>query len=370
MFFYLIIENIDIYIIFCYNNYSDVLVHGGGVILSITIKEIAEIAGVSRGTVDRVIHNRSGVSQENIDRVNKIIKEYSFKPNSLAKALATKQKSKKIGIILNCIGNSFFDDVLAGISEAKSELSYYGTTIIIKKLQGYVPDEQIEAIDYMISKSIDGLIISPINDSNVINKIEKLNIPVVTCNMDADIKNKIDYVGCNYTTSGKIAASALVMHAFGKRINVGIVHGSKNIKGHIERYEAFKNVASQCNNINIIDYFYTEDDNATAYEKTREMINNNNIDFIYVVASGIDGVMQAIDETEKTIYAITNDVLPVTIEYLKRDIIKATVFQHPFKQGYNSVTTLINYIYRGDTNNCNLKINSELITKYNIPDYI
>ncbi len=338
--------------------------------MSITIKEIAAMAGVSRGTVDRVIHNRSGVSRENIDKINKIISEYGFKPNSLAKALATKQKSKKICVILNCIGNCFFDDVLNGIEAAEKELSYYGTNIILKKLKGYNCSEQIEAINYMMNESVDGLIISPINDSNVIKKIEELNVPVVTCNMDADIKNKIDYVGCNYTTSGKIAASALVMHAFGRKINVGIVHGSKNIKGHIERYEAFKNVASQCENINIIDYFYTEDDNATAYEKTNEMINNNDIDFIYVVASGIDGVMQAIDESYKKIYAITNDVLPITIEYLKKDIIKATVYQHPFKQGYNSVTTLVNYIYRGNVNNRNLKINSELITKYNIPDYI
>ncbi|MDO4301200.1 MAG: LacI family DNA-binding transcriptional regulator [Clostridia bacterium] len=338
--------------------------------MSITIKEIAEMAGVSRGTVDRVIHSRPGVSQKNIDKVNKIINEYGFKPNSLAKALATKQKSKKIGVILNCIGNCFFDDVLDGIAAAEKELSYYGTTIIQNKLKGYSAYEQIEAINNMMEEAVDGLIISPLNDSSVIKKIEELNVPVVTCNMDADIKNKIDYVGCNYTTSGKIAASALVMHAFGKKINVGIVHGSKNIKGHIERYEAFKNVASQCENINIIDYFYTEDNSTTAYEKTNEMINNNDIDFIYVVASGIDGVMQAIDEADKKIYAITNDVLPVTVEYLKKDIIKATVYQHPFKQGYNSVTTLINYIYRGNVNNCNLKINSELITKYNIPDYI
>lgn len=338
--------------------------------MSITIKKIAELAGVSRGTVDRVLHNRPGVSKENIDRVNKIIKEYDFRPNSLAKALATKQKSKKIGIILNCVGNRFFDDVLNGIYEAKKELGNYGTTIIIKKLEGYIPEEQISAIDNMIKDKVDGLIISPINDKRVIEKIESLDVPVVTCNMDADISNKIDYVGCNYTISGKIAAAALVMHAFGRKLNVGIVHGSKNIKGHIERYEAFKDIAFQCENINIIDYFYTEDNNATAYEKTLEMINQYDLDFIYVVASGIDGVMEAIDKSEKVIYAITNDVLPVTIEYLKKDIIKATVFQHPFKQGYNAVSILINYIYKGYVNNNNLKINSELITKYNIPNDI
>ena len=63
---------------------------GAVTIISITIKEIAAMAVVSRGTVDRVIHSIPGVSQENIDKVNKIINEYGFKPNSLVKALATK----------------------------------------------------------------------------------------------------------------------------------------------------------------------------------------------------------------------------------------------------------------------------------------
>lgn len=335
--------------------------------IGITIKEIAALAGVSRGTVDRVLHNRPGVSQENIDKVNKIIKEYDFKPNFIAKALAVKQKNKKIGIVLNCVGNSFFDDVLEGIYAAEKELSNFGTEIELIKLKGYVPDEQIRAIDDLVKKNIDGLIISPINDKNVKNKLENLDVPVITCNMDIDIKNKVDYVGCDYNISGKIAGAVLNMYAFGKKLNVGIVHGSKNIKGHIERYEAFKEVAGQCENVNIIDHFYTEDDSATAYEKTAEMLKQNDIDFIYVVASGIEGVMDAISKSDKEIYAITNDVLPVTVKYLKDDIIKATIYQHPFKQGYNAVSEMVNYICGGNINSSNYEINLEIITKYNIP---
>lgn len=343
---------------------------GATTTLSITIKDIAELAGVSRGTVDRVIHNRSGVSQDNIDKINKIITEYHFKPNTIAKALASTQKKKSIGVILNCIDNPFFDDVLSGLSEAESFIRNYGATIHLIKLRGYNVEEQVSAINKLGNEAIDGLIITPINDLRVIAAIDELNIPVVTCNMDAEIKHKIEYVGCNYITSGKIAASALVMHAFGKKINVGIVHGSKNIKGHLERYTAFKEIVSQCDNINIIDYFYAYDDNLTAYEKTQNMINNNDIDFIYVVASGIDGVMQSIIESNKTIYAITNDVLPITKKCLENGIIKATIFQHPYKQGYNSLIAMVNYLYEGATASSNLKINSELITKYNIPDYI
>ncbi|MDO5388931.1 MAG: substrate-binding domain-containing protein [Clostridia bacterium] len=336
--------------------------------MSITIKEIAEMAGVSRGTVDRVLHKRSGVSRENIQKVNEIIKKYNFQPNPIGKALASRQKTKKIGIILNCIGNRFFDDVIEGIENSKKELANYGAEIIIKKLEGYNEKEQTDAICEMEKEKIDGLIITPVNGKEIKNKIESINIPVITCNVDIDVKNKIGYAGCDYNVSGKLAAAVLVMHAFGKKLNVGIVHGSKNIKGHMERYEAFKSTASKCPNINIIDYFYTEDNSGTAYEKTSEMIKKHNIDFVYVVASGIDGVMEAIERSGKTIYAVTNDVLPITLKYLEKDVIKATVYQHPYKQGYNSVAQMINYLYTGNTNGSNYKINSELITKYNIPE--
>ena len=341
--------------------------HGRGDEIGITIKEIAELAGVSRGTVDRVIHNRPGVSQENIDKINKIIKEYDYKPDFIAKALAGKQKMTNIGIILNCIDNPFFDDVLEGFSAAESDFSNFVARTEFIRLKGYKPQEQIAAINELVEKNIDGLVISPVNDESVKKKLESLNIPIITCNMDIDIKNKIDYVGCDYTISGKIAGAVLNMYAFGKKINVGIVHGSKNIKGHIERYEAFKDVAGKCENINIIDHFFTEDDSQTAYEKTKTMLENNDIDFIYVVASGIDGVMEAISESDKEIYAVTNDVLPITVEYLKNDVIKATIFQHPFRQGYNALSEMINYICGGSINNSNYDIDLEIITKYNIP---
>ena len=60
----------------------------------ITIKKIAQLANVSTGTVDRVIHNRGQVTQENIDKVNKIIEKYDYKINIHASNLALNKKFK------------------------------------------------------------------------------------------------------------------------------------------------------------------------------------------------------------------------------------------------------------------------------------
>ena len=61
-----------------------------------TIKDIATLAGVSKGTVDRVLHNRGKVSEEALDKVNKILKEIDFQPNPIARNLKNNKMSKEI----------------------------------------------------------------------------------------------------------------------------------------------------------------------------------------------------------------------------------------------------------------------------------
>ncbi len=84
----------------------------------ITLKEIAELAGVSRGTVDRVLKNRAGVSKAVIDRVNAIAEHYGYTPNKLAQALVNRKKEYKIGVISSSSENIFFKDVAEGVRAA------------------------------------------------------------------------------------------------------------------------------------------------------------------------------------------------------------------------------------------------------------
>ncbi|MDO4471239.1 MAG: helix-turn-helix domain-containing protein, partial [Bacillota bacterium] len=61
--------------------------------MSITVKEIAEIAGVSRGTVDRALKNRSGISPETKKKILKIAEKYDYHPNVIGTALAKSGKT-------------------------------------------------------------------------------------------------------------------------------------------------------------------------------------------------------------------------------------------------------------------------------------
>ena len=73
------------------------------------MKEIAELSGVSRGTVDRVLNHRGIVNAETERKVLEIAKLLDYQPNKAGIALAAQKKKLKIGVLLFGAGNPFFD---------------------------------------------------------------------------------------------------------------------------------------------------------------------------------------------------------------------------------------------------------------------
>ena len=77
----------------------------------LTMKDIAQLAGVSRGTVDRVLNNRGAVSPETAERIRSIMRAVNYTPNLAGKTLAIKKKQLRFGFILfDITKNPFFLD--------------------------------------------------------------------------------------------------------------------------------------------------------------------------------------------------------------------------------------------------------------------
>lgn len=85
--------------------------------MSVTIKQIAALANVSRGTVDRVLNNRPGVNPDTREKVLRIAKELHYQPNFLAKALVNSKENIKLGVILTPDYNPFIHEIIKGIED-------------------------------------------------------------------------------------------------------------------------------------------------------------------------------------------------------------------------------------------------------------
>lgn len=141
--------------------------------LAITAKEIAALAGVSRGTVDRALKNRPRISRETKERILKIAEQYNYKPNLIGKALVSSGQKVGVAVILTSVGNPFFDDVKNGIFAAVKAYEDYGIEINLTELKGYNPEELISALEN-IQDGIENLIITPVDDEKLKGKLQEL----------------------------------------------------------------------------------------------------------------------------------------------------------------------------------------------------
>ena len=103
-----------------------------------TIQRIAELAGVSRGTVDRAINGRGRVSEETAARISQIADELGYVPKHRKKRAAGEQtgipgQAKTIGVITQLCHSSFMIEVNRGISEISAKLEKQGIRVCVKE---------------------------------------------------------------------------------------------------------------------------------------------------------------------------------------------------------------------------------------------
>ncbi len=317
---------------------------GNGDIVSITIKKIANLSGVSRGTVDRVLHNRGRVNRETADKVLLCARELGYEPNRVAKALATRKKSHLVAVIVCAGQNPFFDEVLNGIKEMEKEFRHYGISVVIKQLDSLNAEAQCSAIEDLRGE-MTGLIITPIDHPSVIKSLNSLSIPIVNLNTDIKGTNRIAYVGTDYHHGGRLAGGMVkILKPGGSK--VGIVGGSKKLYGHSLREEGFLSELKD-KRYKIYDTVYCEDDDILAFEVTNKLIKSHDIDTLFIAAGGVNGACRAIKAQKKSPSIICFDATTVTTELIKSGVVTATICQNPKLQGEKSMVIMLDFLVLG-----------------------
>ena len=314
-----------------------------------TIKEIAELAGVSRGTVDRVLNHRGFVNADTEKKVLEIANLLNYQPNKAGVALAAQKKKYVIGVLLFGEDNTFFDEVMDGLHTKLEELSIYGCTVITRRIP-FDLNLQLDAINDLMNEGIHGLILSPYNAPEIQLKIDELwesGIPCVTVNTDIPNSKRIAYIGSDYHKCGRIAANLLQLMTPGDT-RVGIVTGSHNILCHEERISGFSDyIADNHLPIQIADICENEDDDYKSYEIVSALLAKHpEINALYFTAAGVYGGCRAIKNAAlpKPPVVITFDAVPSTKEMLEENIVTATICQHPEEQGARSLALLVDYL--------------------------
>ncbi len=318
-----------------------------------TIKEIAALAGVSRGTVDRVLNHRGSVNPATAERIEKIARELDYKPNVAGLVLAAQKKKLKLGVILFSPENPFYLDVFEGVSSKAEELAGYNCTVIVKQIASSV-EAQLSAIEELVAEEINGIALAPYNDFRIRDKINLLSeqgIPVVTLNTDIENTRRIAYVGSHYTKSGSTAAGLLRLMTHGE-VHVGIITGSSNILCHTERIAGFtESLKPFSDTIHIAEIVEVHDDEFESYEKTTALLKKHpEINALYFVAGGVYGGCRSVKALglQNQMRIVAYDMVPTTKEFLRQGIISAVICQQPKLQGSKPLALLFTYLTTGE----------------------
>lgn len=320
--------------------------------LAVTIKQISELCGVSRGTVDRVLNHRGKVKPETERKIRRMAEQLGYTPNMAGKALAARKRELVVGVALVSEGNAFFDEVLCGIQKAEAELKDYGVRVLVRTTKGYDVGRQLALLEELAEEA-NAVILNPINDAQIARRIDSLveeGICVITVNTDIEGTRRLCYVGSDYISSGETACGMMGLLT-GGRAEIGVVTGSVKVLGHNQRITGFRNIMKKkYPQFHVADFAESNDDDEQAYEAAKGMLTEHpEIDALYLVAAGVAGVCRAAEELGRSekLCIICFDSTPQIMAAIQHGEIRATICQQPFVQGYESVKAAYHFLVGG-----------------------
>ncbi|MCI8375060.1 MAG: LacI family transcriptional regulator [Lachnospiraceae bacterium] len=320
--------------------------------MAVTIKQIAELANVSRGTVDKVLNHRPGVKAETKAKVLQIAKELNYRPNFLGKALVQSKVPTKLGVILTPDYNPFIQATLKGIHQASEEFAPFGLEVSVKMLTTLEPAELVNLLTDMGSDGYDGIAVFPIDDGQVKTKINQLvdqGIVIITFNSQIDGIRDLCFLGQDHIKGGAVAAG-LMGHLLPEGGELGIIISSNNLSCHQCRLEGFRRKLEQAYpKLRIVEVQENQDRKEEAFRITLEYCNKYpDLKGIYITGGGIGGVGRALDIAEKAgrLNVICHDLVPDTITLLQNKTVDFAIGQSATQQGYQLVKILFDYIIK------------------------
>jgi LacI family transcriptional regulator len=338
----------------------------------ISITELAKLAKVSRGTVDRALNNRGGVNPETGKRIQELAEKYDYRPNRISKALASSNVIK-VGMITLPETNPFVKKIINAAAKAGNELSDFGFSLDIRSLKELNASEEADLIKSFVDENYSAIIIqgldSPIVASSI-NHAEQAGIPVITMNTDVLSCQRRCFVGQGLVKSGQVAADMLCRF-MGRKGDIFVMQGSHRISAQRSRLEGFEMVVeSDFEDIQIVEIQECLDDDEIAYKKLSEFFRQGrHFDGLYIVAAGKDGAIKALSEFDKNneISVVGYDISDNTKGHLKTGRIDSVILQDPETQGQLSVKIAFDMLFDGKQPEKQfIETNSSIVTKHTL----
>lgn len=201
----------------------------------ISTLQLAQICNVSQGTVDRALHNRSGIKPETRQRIIDAARKYGYRPESVS-------TNRTVGIIVFDLYNDYFSELITKTESTLRNIGYYSIIMFTDKDK----QNELECIEKMYNAGVDAIILCPVNSGNdFASYLKSWKIPIIT------LGNKVDgikYIGINNHLAMYEFTKELISKGHKKLIyySPALSYKSSNIYAQKERMTGFADAVSEC----------------------------------------------------------------------------------------------------------------------------
>ena len=320
----------------------------------VRIKDIAEKAGVSIGTVDRVLHDRGEVAAKTKEKVLSIAREMQYQPNIVAQALTAK-KQYHLAALLPRGGddNVFWIFHPQGIEKAVNDLRPFIVDVKFYYFELHNEADFIEKSQEMLNDNPEGVIFAPILKKEGIqlaSELDTRNIPYIFIDTFIENSNCLAFIGEDAYQGGRVAAS-LIDFGVDPDKDILIVNIAKDIENtqHLNR-----------RNQGFMSYFLDTGRNRgmkitveipfaerRIVEERMDQIlaSNPNIGAILVSSAKTHVIAQYIqNKKKKDLILVGYELTKKNVDFLKKGIIQFLIGQKPMEQSEKAVKKMFDYL--------------------------
>ena len=311
-----------------------------------TIKMIAERAGVSIGTVDRVIHGRPYVKAEVRARVLRVMEELDYQPNRMASALAMSGTVRRFAVVQPEWETYIREAMAGGVAQFLAERRDYNVSVEVRCYPKGDAAECLRLLDRAAAEQVHGIALCGSDQTEIRAKLDWLaqrQIPVVTFNSDILQAPRLCYVGEDAQRAGRIAGeiAAKFLRPGDKLLATyaGLKYaGNKNrISGFLERLEERGLRREDCR------VAVTRD----RYDETLAVVRGAlaaepGLRCVYMANQSVPACIEALRQAGRAgeVRVLSHDDTPEIRQFLREGVVDFSIDQNFAYQSYQALSVL------------------------------
>jgi LacI family transcriptional regulator len=345
----------------------------------ITIRDIAKMAKVSVGTVDRVIHKRGEVAEKSYKKVVAILEKTGYRPNLIARTLVS-SKSVRIAVLLpNPKQDEYWQLSVEGIDQAQHEWAQYSLELTRYYFDLYKKDSFKTLAAKVLKSAPDGIIAAPVftrESVEFFTSCKEHNIPFVLVNSNLTSPSPLSFIGQDLYQSGMLGAELLhqgqkeagtyaILHIYDD------IHASKYLSEKEKGFrDYFKEQGDKNYQVTAIDLNYTH--TGTLEQELLELFSNARLRGILVTTSkGAQVVSRMLEKRgKKNVRLVAYDLLKSNIRHLRAGVIDFLINQNSKRQTFIGINQLINHLLFRKKVVPEYLFPLEIVTRKNLQSYL